>query len=76
MSIDGPGPNAANVNIEYRAADSTASPHLALAAIVEAGVDGIYHRAGGPEERASATLLAARQRGTISTVMPNSIGKL
>jgi glutamine synthetase len=37
---------AAQFNVEYRAADATACPHLALAVIVRAGLEGI--RAGLP----------------------------
>ncbi|MEO1192247.1 MAG: glutamine synthetase family protein [Pseudomonadota bacterium] len=39
---------AAQFNLEYRAADAAASPHLALAAIVEAGVQGIEEGLSAP----------------------------
>lgn len=45
VSIGGKDP-APQFNIEYRAADATANPYLALAAIVRAGLEGI--RAGLP----------------------------
>ena len=34
---------AAQFNVEFRVADATASPYLALAAMVQAGLDGIRH---------------------------------
>ena len=40
---------ASQFNIEYRAADAAASPHLALAAIVHAGCQGIEEELGAPE---------------------------
>jgi len=39
---------ARQFNIEYRATDAAASPHLALAAIVHAGVQGIEEGLGAP----------------------------
>src|SRR5690606_21700194 len=36
-------------NFEYRAADAAASPHLALAAIIHAGVQGVEEDAPAPE---------------------------
>jgi len=43
---------AAQFNFEFRAADSAASPHLQLAALVHAGVDGIRHEMAPPEPTA------------------------
>lgn len=43
VTIGGRDP-ARQFNIEYRAADATANPYLALAAIVRAGLDGITHK--------------------------------
>lgn len=40
---------AAQYNIEFRAADAAASPHLALAAIVHAGAQGIEEGLSAPE---------------------------
>lgn len=40
---------AKQYNIEFRAADSAASPHLALAAIVHAGVQGIVDKLPAPQ---------------------------
>jgi len=36
--------HARQYNVEFRVADATASPYLALAALVHAGLDGIRHR--------------------------------
>jgi glutamine synthetase len=35
---------AAQFNVEFRVADATASPYLALAAMVQAGLDGVRHQ--------------------------------
>lgn len=43
----GGGDIAAQYNVEYRAADAAASPHLALAAIVYAGIRGIEDKLPG-----------------------------
>jgi glutamine synthetase len=39
-----PSLRARQFNIEFRVADATASPYLALAMMVQAGLDGIRHR--------------------------------
>ena len=39
-----PGHRARQFNAEFRVADATASPYLALAALVQAGLDGIRRR--------------------------------
>jgi glutamine synthetase len=39
-----PGQRARQFNIEFRVADATASPYLALAMLVQAGLDGIRQR--------------------------------
>ena len=44
-----PATIARQFNIEYRAADAAACPHLALAAVVHAGVQGIEERLAAPE---------------------------
>jgi len=56
VTIGGRDP-AKSFNIEYRAADATANPYLALAAIVHAGLEGLKEKlpcppvhAGDPEE--------------------------
>jgi glutamine synthetase len=38
-----PTPRTRQFNIEFRVADATANPYLALAALVQAGLDGIQH---------------------------------
>jgi glutamine synthetase len=38
-----PTPRARQFNIEFRVADATANPYLALAVLVQAGLDGIRH---------------------------------
>jgi glutamine synthetase len=43
---------ARRFNIEFRVADATASPYLALAAVVQAGLDGIRRRLSLEEQRA------------------------
>jgi glutamine synthetase len=46
-----PGPNVAKqFNVEYRVADGAASPYIALAAVVWAGVDGIRRGLAIPDE--------------------------
>jgi glutamine synthetase len=44
----GGGDAAAQMRLEYRAADGTANPYLALAAIVRAGAEGIRERRPAP----------------------------
>lgn len=39
-----PAHRASQFNVEFRVADATASPYLALAVMVQAGLDGIRHR--------------------------------
>ncbi len=49
ISASEPEEIAKQYNFEYRAADATASPHLALAAIVHAGVQGIEEGLAAPK---------------------------
>ncbi len=44
VSGDDPGQRARQFNLEYRVADATASPYLALAVMIQAGLDGIRHQ--------------------------------
>jgi glutamine synthetase len=67
---------AGQYNIEFRAADATANPYLALAAIVRAGLDGLRHRlpapplvAGDPEE-----MTEAERRALGLVRLPQSLG--
>jgi glutamine synthetase len=47
--VEAPGvPIAPQFNIEFRAADATASPYLALGALVYAGLDGILQKMPAP----------------------------
>jgi len=43
VSGSDPAQRARQFNVEFRVADATASPYLALAALVQAGLDGIRH---------------------------------
>lgn len=49
VSAKNPAAIASQFNIEYRAADAAACPHLALAAIVHAGVQGIEEGLAAPQ---------------------------
>ena len=44
LNATDPGERARRFNIEFRVADATASPYLALALVVQAGLDGIRER--------------------------------
>ncbi len=46
-----PTHRARQCNVEFRVADATASPYLALAVMVHAGLDGIRHRRGIEAEK-------------------------
>lgn len=48
--------NPATTRLEYRAADATASPHLALGGLLAAGLDGVRHGAGEPADALPASL--------------------
>ncbi len=81
------GQRARQYNIEFRVADATASPYLALALMVQAGVDGIRRQlrlepggaaggipggaAGGP---AGGAVGAAASAGPGRTPLPGSLG--
>jgi glutamine synthetase len=52
-----PEQRAAQYNVEFRATDATASPYLALGAIVFAGVDGIRKKMALPAEGAATQSL-------------------
>ena len=70
-----PASIARQFNIEYRAADASACPHLALAAIVHAGVQGIEDKLKSPEATTEdLSLLSAKalkERGFIR--LPESL---
>jgi glutamine synthetase len=57
---------ARGFNLEYRAADAAASPHLALAVIVQAGLQGIKERLAAPPVFAGdPEALSTEERGTL-----------
>src|SRR5262249_30421634 len=58
---------AAQYNVEYRATDATASPYLALGAIVFAGIDGICNGMSLPEPGSEAPNLPH----TLDTALDN-----
>jgi glutamine synthetase len=43
VSGDDPSQRARQLNVEFRVADATASPYLALAALIHAGIDGVQN---------------------------------
>jgi glutamine synthetase len=49
-----PVQRARQYNVEFRVADATASPYLALAALVQAGLDGVRHERQIDTDRAQA----------------------
>lgn len=71
------GRQAAQYNLEYRAADAAANPHLALAAVVRAGLEGI--RAGLPAPpvvtRDLDGLTEAEQAALGVTPLPRSLAE-
>ena len=72
-----PGQDAAHqFNLEYRAADATANPYLALGAILLAGLDGVRRRdLPAPDVRWSRPRFAAAgNRGRPGRARPGSPG--
>ena len=62
VEIAGKAP-ARQFNVEYRAADGTANPYLALAALLRAGLDGVRNRRGpAPVFSGDPELLGAEER--------------
>ena len=74
--IFGP-PAAHNFNIEYRVADATASPYLALGALVWAGLDGIRRSLTLPpeSERNFWAMSDAERREAGFKPLPRSLGE-
>jgi glutamine synthetase len=74
--IFGP-PAAHNFNIEYRVADATACPYLALGALVWAGIDGIRRRLTLPPEteRKFWDMTDAERREAGIKPLPRSLGE-
>lgn len=70
---------AAQFNFEFRAADATASPHLQLAAIVHAGVQGIEEELPTPDATAEdlslldPSTLAARGHVRLPKTLPEAL---
>jgi glutamine synthetase len=74
--IFGP-PAAHNFNLEYRVADATASPYLALGALVWAGLDGIRRKLTLPPEteRSFWDMSDDERRETGAKPLPHSLGE-
>jgi glutamine synthetase len=72
--IFGP-PAAHNFNLEYRVADATASPYLALGALVWAGLDGVRRRLRLPpeDERSFWDMTEAERREAGARRLPGSL---
>ena len=74
--IFGP-PAAHNFNVEYRVADATASPYMALGALVWAGLDGIKRKLtlAAPADEDFGEI-SGSQRGEVGTrPLPSSLGE-
>ncbi|MGY3487886.1 glutamine synthetase [Bradyrhizobium sp. USDA 4011] len=73
---------AAQFNFEFRAADATASPHLQLAAIVHAGVQGVEEELPTPDATTEdlslldPSALAARGFCRLPTSLPEALDRL
>ncbi|MFT4014422.1 MAG: glutamine synthetase family protein [Paracoccus sp. (in: a-proteobacteria)] len=64
VEIGGRDP-ARQFNVEYRAADATANPYLALAALIRAGLDGIRKGAAPPVFSGDPEALSEAERGAL-----------
>jgi glutamine synthetase len=62
-------------NVEYRVSDATASPYMALGAIVHAGVDGIRNdmKLGAPPPRTIWEMTEEQRRECRITTLPRSL---
>lgn len=71
-----PGP-ATKFNLEYRVADATACPYLALGALVHAGVDGMQRRLTlpAPAPIPFAEMTSAQRRETGMQPLPRTLGE-
>ena len=65
-----------NFNVEYRVADATASPYLALGALVWAGLDGVKRRLPLPEfsETSFWDMSEDQRRAAGARPLPRSLG--
>jgi glutamine synthetase len=71
---DDPAPQ---FNVEYRVADATGSPYLALGAVIWAGVDGIRQKRGlpAPPERNFWEMSEAEREAAGARPLPRSLGE-
>jgi glutamine synthetase len=66
-----PAEKAGQFNVEFRATDASASPYLALGAIVHAGVDGLRRGLSLPDQDTAARPLLPR---SLSEALDNLAG--
>jgi glutamine synthetase len=73
-AINGP---AAAFNVEYRVADASANPYLALGALIHAGVDGIEKRLSLPVQRdvTFAAMTTEERRSAGMQLLPRSLAE-
>ena len=73
-AINGP---ASAFNVEYRVADASANPYLALGALIHAGVDGVEKRLSLPVQRnvAFAAMTAEERRSTGMQPLPRTLAE-
>jgi glutamine synthetase len=71
-----PGPASA-FNVEYRVADASANPYLALGALIHAGVDGIENRLSLPMQpsMAFAAMTAEERRAAGMQPLPRTLAE-
>jgi glutamine synthetase len=69
--------SASAFNVEYRVADASANPYLALGALIHAGVDGVENRLALPtaQERAFFAMTDEERLATGMKQLPRSLGE-
>lgn len=69
--------SASQFNVEYRVADATACPYMALGALVHAGVDGIERQLSLPQysSTAFADMASAQRRASGMQPLPRTLGE-
>jgi glutamine synthetase len=69
--------SASAFNVEYRVADASANPYLALGALIHAGVDGIENRLSLPMQpsMALAAMTDEERRATGMQPLPRTLGE-
>jgi glutamine synthetase len=69
--------SASQFNVEYRVADATACPYMALGALVHAGVDGIQRKLNLPPQlsKAFGAMDDTERRSTGMRPLPRSLGE-